>query len=1320
MTRIKKRVTTGVLVVLILISGVVFASISFPNALVYFSGVTLTKNGTTTQCFVDVTLKNIETTGLSFCLQYDPGVVKLSKASDNAIIQNPPQTSLSRYSFDLKHEFFEQNKTAFPEGSFTDIQNEAFVGVYMPVIGIADPENGRLIMNFLPDYTNADKSTYIENKQVEGKPNPQARILANTKDGVKLGRISFQVVDPTEFVKKTPEELKEVIKVVPFRNMIEDAIVQGGDTGVNLSYLDENDDIRWYSRAEANIDYKFEISAELENVEPQVKELTVSSYEIYKQRADGEDHKQDLIDFINEKMSMLTLTYADGSTFPEQFEWKDCTITPGTYNPKGGDYEVKCKYNDDFELTVNVHITPVKLTGFELENKNLTYYYEPGGENTDFPSVFEQLELPKTARPVFDTYLPNGGLTGVNISSWYEPGGSSEIVDIPDNFTDGGIFTFDGRLDSQDETVEALNNCEWLTIDSMPDITAVRTVVTDKADMPKELEVTSASTDTSGVLHISVKYKDNDDGTANAIPDGTKFHIKMPGGELIDTDALGGRYIVTYETDGTVSISIQPDISNESEKKLAQVINLGGKAGEFEIASEEKKEDGSFKSISLYTPFRPETRRNTYIDAEYVFDYSAEHSAMFPVKSGTTLPNTVTLPMADHRIGTSYNGYNGTEPGSLATFTVEGWEVTGDTVTEGSVVMVVGKLANTAYTNYGNVYNDDDVYVTIKYLVSENDGEDSIDTIGPFMYDKRQEGYDYDELQNHSFTIKNTGAKDIYGLSAVISVSDYEGREAFVQTKDLPLILGVNESIPLDISTRIGLPAGDYHSTVTIFSNNKRLHTFNIYFQVTELPVYNIKITIDEDQKTFGSAKTQSETYSANANETITIIAEPEEDCEFVGWECVSGAVEFADSSKTPTTFTMPETDVEIKAVFKELVGAKLRASELYVRDTEDTVQQLYDDKWKTVEFDPVKREYYVAVDNNSDEDKNKVHLYFKLRTEAENAELSLTHKHGETTDTLAVPQKDEESGFYKTVDIPLDKSPVDNIITLTMEYDDPNDDPDEGLVTRYYKVHVFLKLKNSELMTFNYGNSPFGLIMSDDTIDKDTAKQSFKDNNNTFISDGVTPVGAKQQIGFEYTSKAWKTKNYDWDDTALFVINNEEFSDPGYSSVRNSIGQTVDKVSKKITVNRLSEPSLNYQDGSSNDFSSIVAETIALPDSGMITQLKDIRIRPDYYELVYSFTDFDGSVQTVAKPVIIINHIGNIDADKDVDDDDVTKILNRYKKYLADSTSVSDYIQGGLLNRYRIFDANRDGNVNAIDANYIRDGSLTQFYENTSEGGGG
>lgn len=1298
----QKKIAICAVAVFALISAIVFAATLYPYALVSFNGIRMVTNGTTTQGFVDITLKNINATGISFCLSYDMDYIELSDVSTNTPIQNPSATGIATNSFNIEHKYFDQNTEIFPDGVFRDIQVSGLVGANVPIIGIADQDStkstGHVIMNFLPEENASSLCPYIEN--IEEDNVIYQAIMANNTD-LKFGSISFNIKDPAAFSKLTESQLKEVIKIVPFSDMMSTTSSNiTDDEGIQMSYIDENGNVKWYSRSVQNIDYEFDIKTDLSDVKPQIDEITVSSYDIYNQGT-----QQDLLDFLNERMYMLTLYYSDTSEVPAVFEWTqaDSDIGSVTWNPKGGDYIITQPYNDDFSISVTVHVTPVTLIDFTVEDENVTYCIGEEG----FPETFEQLNLAKTASPVFDTYIPNGGMPEQEIE-WYSlVGASSGITELPENF-DSTVAEYSIIGHMKATSVNLSENYLWLTVtEPLPEIIMTRTVVAAAADMPKELTVVSSSTDTDGTLHIEVQ---NSDGSE--ILEGTAFSIRMPGGELIDTTSMGGRYSVTI-TDGAVVITITPDAETyPDEEKLARMINLGSRAGTFSIASTEPD-----KAMGAYTDFAPDPRKNTYTGPDYEFDYSASLSAMFPIKAGTSLPTTVTLPLASDRIITTYSGYDGTEPGQLAAFTVNSWEVTdGDPDAAGSTVTVVGTLADTSYTNYGGVSNDDNVTVTIKYYVTENDGAESIDAIPDTEYDKRQVGYGYDQLQTKTFTVHNSGATDIYGLTAVISLSDDSNTEAFVMTKELHQILPSGGSADFDITTKIGLPLindtdTEYVCTVTLLSDNSAvLRTFKISFTVTKEPTYDIKITIDSGQTDFGTAKTQTETYTAAEGETITVVAEPEEDCKFTGWQVVSGDVTFADAAAETTTFTMPGSNVEIKAAFEETLGAKLRAAELYVKDTSDVDQTLYDKDWQSVQFDPVTRTYYVAVPNDTD----KVKLWFKLRSEAENADITLTHQHDTATDTLSVPAKDTTDAYYKSQDIDLDISPVDNLVTLSIVYDDPNDEPDEGEVTREYKIHIYRKLKTSELMKFNYGNSPYGLIMRDASLsdsDQTAYKQAFIDNDNTFTA-GYTPAGGTE--GLQYLDKAWSgASNYDINDSALFVINNAAFTDSGYSSVTNSIGGAVTDVSKKVKVNLLSEPDSSRMNGSSDDFVYITSSTIELSASGQITELADKRIRPDSYELTYSFNDFDGTTVEIKKPLIILSPLGDINVDNTADTTDVSRILNRFSTDLADNNNVPDYSGGGLLFRYRVCDANKDGNINAVDANNIRAGDLSAFYIN-------
>ena len=187
-----------------------------------------------------------------------------------------------------------------------------------------------------------------------------------------------------------------------------------------------------------------------------------------------------------------------------------------------------------------------------------------------------------------------------------------------------------------------------------------------------------------------------------------------------------------------------------------------------------------------------------------------------------------------------------------------------------------------------------------------------------------------------------------------------------------------------------------------------------------------------------------------------------------------------------------------------------------------------------------------------------------------------------------------------------------------------------------------------------------------------------------------------------------------------MFVNNASAFSDPGYSSVVNSIGKPVTSdITTSITITKLEESVVSMMDGSSDDFVYTSQKTLTLPASGQISELTSERIRPDKNDLVYKFTDFDGTTVEIKKPLIVLSSIGNVNISNTADITDASRVLHRFSKDLADNNNVPNYSTGGLLFRYRICDANKDGNINAIDANYIRANKLSQFYTNILEGGG-
>ena len=88
----------------------------------------------------------------------------------------------------------------------------------------------------------------------------------------------------------------------------------------------------------------------------------------------------------------------------------------------------------------------------------------------------------------------------------------------------------------------------------------------------------------------------------------------MPGGELIDSSMTG--YNAVVNDDGTATITVKADIAIDSEKKLAQIINLEVKPVSLKYHQRNRE-----KNPGPYTEFSTNPRKNIYLDS-YTFDYS--------------------------------------------------------------------------------------------------------------------------------------------------------------------------------------------------------------------------------------------------------------------------------------------------------------------------------------------------------------------------------------------------------------------------------------------------------------------------------------------------------------------------------------------------------------------------------------------------------------------------------------------------------------------------------------------------------------------------
>ncbi len=267
--------------------------------------------------------------------------------------------------------------------------------------------------------------------------------------------------------------------------------------------------------------------------------------------------------------------------------------------------------------------------------------------------------------------------------------------------------------------------------------------------------------------------------------------------------------------------------------------------------------------------------------------------------------------------------------------------------------------------------------------------------------------------------------------------------------------------------------------------------------------------------------------------------------------------------------------------------------------------------------------------------------------------------------------------------------------------------------------VIIIAEFASSELYTFEYGNSPYGLIMRDDSLsadDKREYKESFDNNKNSFI-DGKVPSGGT--AGIRYREDAWGekgkvTKNYDKDENALFIYSGENFTDPGLKDVKKTDGSAVqqNEVTRRITVDVIDPGTY----GSLHDqFKSCASRVIQLGmgyDKKEMSELSALIIRPGVYQMEYEYEDAPGHTTIAVRPVIVLSKLGDVNLSKTTDTDDAKCIYDRYKKRMP-YERLGEYVANARLYKYRVCDVNGDGNVNAVDAHKIEksSNSLKQYY---------
>ncbi len=397
-----------------------------------------------------------------------------------------------------------------------------------------------------------------------------------------------------------------------------------------------------------------------------------------------------------------------------------------------------------------------------------------------------------------------------------------------------------------------------------------------------------------------------------------------------------------------------------------------------------------------------------------------------------------------------------------------------------------------------------------------------------------------------------------------------------------------------------------------------------------------------------GSGETGTEPYSA--------------------WEATVTDPNDATNMKTLFTFPGDISLFDAGGAIEDIVPFKTE-TDAETGDVTETTYTLSTTKDLTLDgFKTETLDYYLSVPNETE----------KIKLRITSSELpTVTANTASVTATLASDKVYETAEFdLAELDKTVEADGYNNTVTVTA-----------GGTT--YTLHIRRLLKPK--IELNYGNSPVGMIMSDDTTypteaDKETAIADFK---STRVFSGVTSnLMYYEDAWYHYKGKGIDGADYNGDDdpTAMFVYQRNDFRDVGFTAY-DAFGDTVDPAEVSISCTVTS-----YKGGFAKYTSADNPVDIAIEGSGnnyVFTNFAGYDIRPDVYDMEYKFTDDTGQAITATRKLIVISRLGDACID-------VNNALNNLDSSTLTSniTSVSAKESNNSLYKFRVLDARMDENI--------------------------
>ena len=172
-------------------------------------------------------------------------------------------------------------------------------------------------------------------------------------------------------------------------------------------------------------------------------------------------------------------------------------------------------------------------------------------------------------------------------------------------------------------------------------------------------------------------------------------------------------------------------------------------------------------------------------------------------------------------------------------------------------------------------------------------------------------GAAYSQPEAKTVTIRNigTGAAAVSNISLDSDASFVLGGEGFITG------IAADGTATFTVGTIQGLSPGTHGAIITVTYDNGETATANVVFELLPIVIATFNVTMQSD----GNGTTSANQYGIRQGETVTITAAANSGHRFVQWQVAEGGVTLSTTTASTATFTMPDSDVTILAVFEAL-----------------------------------------------------------------------------------------------------------------------------------------------------------------------------------------------------------------------------------------------------------------------------------------------------------------------------------------------------------------------------------------------------------------